>query len=87
MYSLSKRKTKHTQYVVLENMDGTGFYTFILNICVCGRGLFYFSLAVLAVYLTCRKWVMSVHTKPAKPQLTAVERAAGRDKLVFLIRQ
>lgn len=68
-------------------MDGTGFCTFILKVCVCGGGLFYFSLAVLAVYLTCTKWVMSVHTKPAKPQLTAVETAPGRDKLVFLIRQ
>lgn len=68
-------------------MDGTGFYSYLK--CVCGGGgvVFYFSLAVLAVYLTCRKWVLSVHTKPAKPQLTAVETAPGRDKLVFLIRQ
>lgn len=70
-------------------MDGTGFYSYLKCVYVVwGEWLFYFSLAILAVYLTAsRKWVMSVHTKPAKPQLTAVETAPGRDKLVFLIRQ
>lgn len=48
-------------------MAGTGFYTFILKVCVCGGGgVFYFSLAVLAVYLTCGKWVMSVHNQASK---------------------
>lgn len=67
---------------------GRGFIlSYLKCVYVVVGWLFYFSLAVLAVYLTYRKWVMSVHTKPAKPQLTAVETAPGRDKLVFLIRQ
>lgn len=46
---------------------GRGFIlSYLKCVYVAGGGVFYFSLAVLAIYLTCGKWVMSVHNQASK---------------------